>query len=275
MKKVFLERLVKGKASLYYYKGKNTKTFFLEKDSTIFIELPENDSIGYKDILKEFTNDCQNVLNATKLVRYNKKSLSILTNRYNGCVSGPFPFFKFGITVGLDVNKYIPSSNYFLPKYKYLIDIEFKYKVGFMFGVFIDNPIAASNFSFHTELNYLHSNFSCKDPEYSNDISISTSTLNIPVLFRYTYPSVKYRPFINIGGNYNLNFSNDDSEDEVSAESLISNNQIGFSIGVGVQHKHDYRKSTFVEIRYNKIYGIFAEETFNNIRLQLLTGINF
>lgn len=40
-KRVFLEQLVKGDLSLYHYREKGLETFFLEKDSTLFVELPK------------------------------------------------------------------------------------------------------------------------------------------------------------------------------------------------------------------------------------------
>ena len=39
VQKVFLERITAGKTNLYYFQDKNIKTYFLEKDSTVFIEL--------------------------------------------------------------------------------------------------------------------------------------------------------------------------------------------------------------------------------------------
>ena len=101
-KRVFMERLHNGNTTLYYYRGKGIKTFFIQKDSTLFIEIPKQDTAkeDYSNQLSNLTNDCPSVLDASKLVRYNKKSLSKFIARYNKCELKPFPSFKYGLTVG-------------------------------------------------------------------------------------------------------------------------------------------------------------------------------
>lgn len=284
--KVFLERLVKGETNLYYYKGKNIKTFFLEKDSTIFIEISKKNNNGYKSILNEFTNDCNAVSNAIKLVRYNKKSLAKLTERYNNCELKPFPFLRYGVIIGYEIDKLIPNSNV---EIDYLNEFSYKYESGYTIGLFIDNPILVSDFSFHAEINYSKQSFSYNIKEENKDIDllINISSLSIPLILRYTYPSLKFRPYINLGGIFSYHFNNkinslfeaniDDNIIEINkiSNSTIYDHQAGFNLGGGIQYSLDYRRSIFIELRYNKLYGISNSGSFNNDVLQILTGINF
>lgn len=148
-KRVFLERLKKGNTTLYYYRGKGLKTFFIQKDSTLFVEIPEQDTEeDYSTQLLNLTKDCSNVSDACKLVSYNKKSLSKLISRYNQCELKPFPHFKYGFLIGYEFLRLIPSSeqNYNLKYFDY------KYDGGFTIGIFLDNPILVSDISLHVEL---------------------------------------------------------------------------------------------------------------------------
>ncbi len=77
---VFLERLVKGNTALYFYKGKGFSTYFLERDSALFMELPKKDTgaegSDYTRYLIEMTSDCPEIKEAIKLARYRKKQLA-------------------------------------------------------------------------------------------------------------------------------------------------------------------------------------------------------
>jgi hypothetical protein len=127
--RVFLEQLVNDKTTLYYYNGKTIRTFFIEKDSTLFIDLPRNDTqnkISFHDKLFNITSDCRNVSDATKLVLYNKRSLSKLISRYNNCELKPFPFLKYGFVFGYGFTKLSPSSPGDQAYQSYLSGINFK-----------------------------------------------------------------------------------------------------------------------------------------------------
>ena len=149
-KRVFLELLHKGKTTLYYYEGKGIKTFYIEKDNTLFIEVPEQNSSKeqYSEQLLNITDDCPNVSNACKLVNYNKKSISKLIERYNRCELKPFPHLKYGLLIGYEFSKLIPSDK----QNNALGNFEYNYDGGFSIGIFLDKPISASDFSVHAEL---------------------------------------------------------------------------------------------------------------------------
>lgn len=255
----------------------------------MFVELPryEQGKHGgsYNDNLAEFTADCQNVGDAVKLVQYNKKSLSKLISRYNNCELKPFPSFKYGIVVGYGMTKLFPSSK---NEYEYLDRFNYKYEGGMTVGLFIDNPLFVSDFSLHAEVYYSQNGFSYNHRTANQDIDIvvNTSTLNVPLLIRYTLPTLKMRPFVNAGGIYTYHFKNENvlyaadieqdviTINKVSETAFISENRVGFSLGGGLEYKLNYKRAISVELRYNKTYGISDTGFLNSGEFQLITGIN-
>ncbi|MCT4685893.1 outer membrane beta-barrel protein [Vallitalea sp.] len=300
LKRVFLEQLVRGKKSLYYYRGKKIKTFFIQKDSTLFTEITKNgySKKNYSEQLISLTKDCPNVLNACKLTSYNKKTLTKLFQRYNKCEFKPFPHIKFGVLIGYEmvkliltkekvyeVSKLIPSGK----EENELKYFDFRYDGGFLLGIFIDKPISASDFSFHMELLFGKHNYSYNRVE--NDINFDFVTkftsINIPIQLRYVYPSNKIRPYVNTGivgmylvkNKYSLYkelLNNKIIEVEnVETKPMISNMQIGYVIGGGFEYNLNYRKSIFMELRYKSLYNNRDYEFRGTSAFSLQIGINF
>lgn len=286
VQKVFLERLSKGKANLYYFKNKEFKTFFLEKDSTSFLEISKhnNDNITYNQQLMDLFLDCSNVKDAINFVSYNKKSLSKIINRYNNCELKPFPHFRYGLIVGYYIAKLIPVSDNSNEDINYF---DFSYDGGFLSGLFIDSPISVSDFSLHTEFYYSKHGYSYNKFVDNKDLDFvaNISSLKLPVLLRYSYPSIKYRPFINLGGIMTFNIKNENLLYETTVlnniveindtqnTSLIGKYQAGYSVGAGIEYSLNLQKSLFVELRYNKLFD--NVRVLNESIINLLTGINF
>ncbi len=291
IEKVFLERLVHGTSTIYYFRGKKLKTYFLEKDSSsLFIELPKRNyddrSLEFKEILKDFTSDCEILSNIIPLATYNKLSLTRLIEHYNSCESRPFPFINYGLVLGYEISKLSLNSN---TEEEYLKDFNYKYIGNLHFGAFIDFPILMNNLSARLEAYYAQNGFALnyKDINKEVDLIINTTSINIPVLFRNTYPSLKYRPFINVGVVYSYHLTNETELYEaiisnsqvdikrVNTESLISKHQLGYSVGAGIQLVLDYRRSVLLEIRYNNFFGVSGANSLNKNQIQVLTGISF
>jgi hypothetical protein len=287
LQKVFLERLHKGNMTLYYYKGRSIKTFFIQKDSTLFVELPKQNSAKetYSSQLCTITNDCSNVSNACKLVSYNKHSMTKLISKYNECELKPFPHFSYGILIGYEFLKLVPSNNH----NEYLTNFNFKYDGGFTFGVFIDNPILASDFSLHAELNFSKHGYSYNHTLESEDMDliINTSSLRVPLLIRYTLPRNNFRPYIDAGAVFSYYINNEnklyqasisDSMIEISSQiegSIISTSEFGYLFGCGLEFDLDYKKSIFYEIRFCRQFGAFDNILSKNSIINITSGINF
>jgi hypothetical protein len=286
VKKVFLERLYSGKTSLFYYRGTGIHTFFLGKDSSQLLEIPRRNGNGlnYLKQLKDLISDCSNVTDAVRFVSYNKGSLTKLISRYNNCELKPFPHFRYGLAIGYEPVKLKPPTAIINNYIRYF---NFRYDGGFMIGLFLDSPIVVSDFSLHTEVYFSRHGYSYNKMVANKDFDFiaNISSLKLPVLIRYTYPSNKTRPFFNLGGIVNFNIKNESSIYETTKTvSIIEINdtqngpltdvfQAGFSIGSGVEYCLNLRNSLFLEFRYDKLYG--DPNTLSKSILNLITGINF
>ncbi|WP_372947569.1 outer membrane beta-barrel protein [Mariniphaga sp.] len=286
-KMVFLEQLVQGKTNLYFYADEHIQTFFAEKENTGTVQIPKGQKGStdyFRNKLETYTVDCDAVKDAAKLVRYNKHSLSLFVKRYNNCVRKPFPHVKFGFLAGYEFSKFLSPSN---PAIYYLNLLDYSPEGSFMYGIFLDLPLRITDFSLHAELShsthgYLHNEHI---DEKEVDLVINTSSLKMPLLFRYTYPSVKIRPFINFGGIVNYNLKNNTIYLETKIhESVIEydinqnaprpeNWQTGFAFGGGLEYDLNYRKSLSFEVRHNRLSG--DERSLQLSDWQFITGFNF
>lgn len=289
IKKVFLLELVKDETTLYVYHGKGHKIFYIEKDSTLLIELPkynhENKEVDFREKLSAITADCQNISDAIKLVTYNVKPLSKLIKNYNNCSAEPLPFLKYGFILGCGVRNIEITGNS-LSEYKDFVNN--KYRSSVLPGFFIDIPIEMSNFSFHTEMYLSKYRYSISSASTSNvlDFVANTTSLHLPVLLRYTIPQMSLRPFVNGGLNVIYNMQNSTvlyntlitpdyiQLQSVDKKSYISKFQPGFSLGAGIEYKLNYKHSVFIEFRYNKQLSYSNKKAFNSTQLELLTGLN-
>lgn len=297
-KRVFLERLHDGETTLYYYRGKDIKTFFIEKDSALLVELPRWDAAKkhYSEHLLNLTNDCPEVSDACKLASYKKSSLSKLIARYNTCELKPFPHFRYGLLFGFEFSKLVPSekksrvSDYITHPYDTdLEQFEYNYNKGFSIGVFIDHPILASDFSVHTELLFSKHEYSYNHTSKSVDLDliINLSTLSVPFLVRYTLPKNNFRPYFNAGPVYSYNMKNESYfyksstlnniiEIKNSIEgTIIPTNEIGYAIGCGLEFDIDYKRSLFLDMRYSKQFGISGKLSGRNSIINVSLGVNF
>ncbi len=288
-KQVFLERLAHGKLTLFYYRGNKETNYYLQKDSSelIFLKKTSGKNKNYfRKQLNTNTRDCRNVNDASKLVAFNKQSLTKFASFYNDCSNRRFPYFKYGLIGGLGLNKLSPLKETNL---NYLNLFNYNYEQNLTFGVFLDHPIFVSDFSIRLEAFYAKNGFSYNyyDQGKDVDIVINTSSISLPVLLRYTYPSAKYQPFINIGAAYTFHFNNESSIyealitndqimiNEVTAHNLIQDQQLALTIGTGLQMKIDYRKSVFIEGRFINGFGLSEPNQLNMNQIQILTGISF
>ncbi|HPT10989.1 MAG TPA: outer membrane beta-barrel protein [Bacteroidales bacterium] len=286
IKAVFLERLVKGKTALYYYKGPGIKEFFLEKEDGTLESLPVNDKNSFHSALSDALSDCPVIAEYSRKATYSKRSLSELITGYNRCAPFALHTFKYGVMLGYQAAKLVPSSNY---ADKSLDFINYKYEGSFAFGAFMDRPIMHSDFSLHLELYYSYNKYTYS-AQYESayvDLRAITSGISLPVMLRYTLQRDKTMPFINAGACYAFNTERTGDINTavknggtiqvngVAKADLISKNQMGFSIGSGMEYKLTYKRSLFFELRYNKLLNCDEKGARNISQFMLLTEINF
>ncbi|MCX6272743.1 MAG: outer membrane beta-barrel protein [Bacteroidetes bacterium] len=287
--RVFLERLVTGNLTLYFYKEKGNRMFYLEKDNTSLIELPKHTPDNKKPVfrieLNKIVADCQNVTDAVKLVSYTRGSMKKLVNTYNGCKWKPFPFFKYGILLGYGFTRLEPSTE---PVNTYLSEFNYKEEGSFLFGFFLDVPIRRSSLSLHTDLTFTRNSYSYTAVTQNKTIDFvaNTSSLTLPLLLRYSSPFRRVRPFVNLGGIGVYLTGNENKIYEATYEAnniycgldekpLIPKTQAGYSAGGGFEVKLNYRNNIFLEVRYNKLYSLTFNNDLHVSEIQCITSINF
>lgn len=283
----FLEQLTKGELSLFYFADKNHQTYFIEKDSTSFFELPKgekNDNSYFQKQLQIIGSDFPEIYNNAKLVHYNRRALSKFINEYNNRLYEPFPYFKIGFVGLTEMSKYVIPAN---ASYGNIDHITYNYDNAFGGGVFTDIPIDVSHLSYHMELlfsKHTHS-FSTETINGIIDFVSNISSVKVPILLRYTYPTKKISPFFNAGAiiayNTNKNVKLYETKyaenvidiEDITHESLIADSQSGVSSGLGIEYRLHYKHSLFLEVRINEFFG--NNKGLNSRDIQILTGFNF
>jgi hypothetical protein len=285
--RVFLEQLVKGNITLFYYRGKGVKTYFVEKDSSLFMELTKftkhNPDSSFNATLSSITNDCSNVAKAIKHVKYNKRSLTKFFTRYNDCELRPSPFFRYGFNFIVGHTRLTQTR---INSYDYLGPVVFTKDNSLSIGLFGEIQIMNSNLSIRPEIYLQKNGFSgrVRIDNTIHDYVINTHSIVIPLMLRYTYPSMRFSYFGNIGFVYCNNFHNSNldylstiSEDIIDIErsdlNIIRRHQLGNSLGMGVQYKLGSKKQIFTEMRYTHFYK--ATNTFGSNNFQILVGLSF
>lgn len=303
--KLFLNVLVKGKASIYYYRDSFLADhYYLQKD-TLFVELRNNKSLItdpktetkferydniYVGVLKYAFSDCQSISVPQLLnVKLDHSYLIRIANKYNECLTPNIASTtfnnreeKFKITIGpvlaltqtaLDFTGDNPLGR-----------AEFQNKSSIGGGVFLNLTLPALNekLSLQTELLYIPANFtspSTKYGMYDYDLLFDLAYIKLPVQLRYTYPKGFIRPFINAGlmvgyavkdtnrqiVRHESNFR-EPTKSAALADNYFSHAARGFTAGTGISCPiRD--KALAMELRYEQQSGITK-------LLEINSGIN-
>ncbi len=284
--RVFLERIGHGKLDVWCFAGYDGDRFFLERPSerqpaageyglpsgqqpeSSLIELPEEDDREgpFRALLTTYTADCGQVAEALKAVRFNRKSLAAFMTRYNTCSSRPMPIARFGVTTAGSLTR--PGNG--RPEMEGLARAGFNHDPALVAGLFADFPVFADGFTFHPEILYSENSWSAhsENQETTFDFLISTASLQLPLLVRYTLPARRWRPFMNIGGTLTRHLRNDNTIYRTTVnngvatiamttdEALSARDMAGYAVGGGLQVALDHRRSFFLEIRHNGSYPL-------------------
>lgn len=288
IERVFLERLYFGKTSVFYHKTRGERVFFIEKDSNHLIEISKRDKngISYKSQLTTIMDDCKIISKPMKYVSYKKKQMAKIVSIYDDCELKNFPHFRIGLSLGYGLNKFFPTKNI---ENEAISSFDFRYIGGGSIRLFIDKPLFLSDFSLHAELYYSGQAFSDnrKIGNSDLDIVVNREALQLPLLLRYTLPTKTIRPFVNIGFTYAHNlryesnmYSATQSQGQIEIRKLldysfIAKDQIGISIGSGIEYKLNFKKSLFFDVRYNHLYGLPDVKSMDNAKYFRNSEINF
>lgn len=270
-KQVFLERLERGKINLYFYTEESLTTYFVEFDSTQFVELNKKE---FRRQLSEYTSDYEWQEGQNKLVNYRRKSLSKFINLYNNSSNNPLAYSRFGIIAGYNYTSLtIPSG---------IFGVSDASASSLSLGVFGDLPIDMSNFSLNIGATFSKIGLSIRGTSSADELVINLTSLNMPILARYTFPGTGLRPFVNAGGivafhlenESNLHLSgNSNANNGPHHNPIISDSLGGFVYGLGIQSNLNYRKIISFELRFTDLYGKAKDPA--KTHFEILTSVSF
>lgn len=292
---VFIEVLVRGAVSLYYYNG----GFFIQKGESPLYELTilkkeilkDGQKVNiiikkYLEILSMVLSDCEKAKSIIPNTMLGQTSLTKLVEVYNSCVNSPSitilsskPKIKIsmGLSVGL-INSNLDIFSRIRSDQVSFVDAPYEQSNSFQSGISLNFifPRFSEKLSFLGEVVYFKSQFySFKRLDYSYAIdngyvTIGMDQLSIPVGLRYTFSVNKISPYLNLGffNTVNLkttNLLNRETELLYGDYSTIIeegpalkeiNNQYGFWAGAGVMLPITKRISVFVDLRSDFSYGL-------------------
>jgi len=278
-KKVFLERIAVGKITLFRYRDTRNTIYYVTRDSSDLYQLQKD-----LRVMKELSLDCEFMMDAIRLASYSGKSLQKLVSHYNVCKNKPFPYSKFGLLAGWR-NAIVSQGS---KENSDLKDVSFPSSSSPVIGIFGDIPIVMSEFSLHPELFYSWNDFvsNTHTAQADIDVLISIRTLQMPILVRYTAPAINWRLFFDVGPNFAYHIENSSDIyigkmegnmvliERPSQEKLLADFMFGYSAGVGLQKKLNYRKTLSAEFKFTKSMGA-DDDTFSLNALNLVIGFTF
>lgn len=290
-RRVFLERIVDGPPTLYYYRFPGGSTYFLDRKDATLTEIPfrNEQGIHFRKQLAGITSDCKNVQDAAKVVAYKSNSMSTFFERYQDCELRPFPFNKIGLIAGVGASRLSTTE----AQEDLLISLfDFKYEKSFVFGLFMNTPVAQSDFSTYAELMFFRTSYSYEAEDIVGDgVVYQTIEFNntktmflLPLMARYTYPSNRIRPFVNAGLQASFVLQNSNSNiDRRSAQNdplhsipvTIPGPGLGYAWGVGVEVKLDYRRHLFIEFRNGQLFNLGEIDNLREQTSGIYFGINY
>lgn len=315
LNKVFLEVLVKGKATLYKHRG----SFYIEKADTIFHELENKiktvekygqeyvkKSKRYVGVLNYMLSDCPTINKRIKGILLKEKSLTQLVEAYNSCSNESSITYKSnkkwidiapGVTFGLNSSTIELLSG--IPEIKNNLAGTYNSEVNIMPGLFFDFTFQKINerFSLHTGAFILKSTYETLiiyetgPNSYRNDITLELKQIKIPVGIRYNFPDRNITPFINAGLSTTIPVETNslwiqEREGDGTIETTesiafkINEPRIGYWAGLGIKKKLLKNLTGFSEIRYEFTEGpAFSNEgisfRYRIPNFQFLIGFNF
>ena len=287
----FLQILIKGKKSLYYYKNSDGRENFYIKQDTGF------DLLIYKRYLKQqdgkrvitenrkylgqltvYLNDCGTINSKLENTSYKQKSLIELFQYYYKCSPSDISFQKeiekIHTDIGVLAGVSLTSLEFRSDAFAYLVEAGYNPSINFSSGIFFDLilPRSQGKWSINNEILFstykVMGSYEEYENENENNYSVTTteigcSYLKINNLVRFKYPIGHLFLFLNGGisngfsiseTNYKKKESKFYTTDRVVEELAINDTrkyEQGFILGTGLK----FDKFS-LEIRYEKGNGM-------------------
>lgn len=302
--RVFIENIEHGTVNLYYYVDSERRAFFLEKGTGGLVEIPF-DTDARRDTLTKYIGDYPWMKDPLRQSRYSRSSISRLISLYNRGRNKPLSYFKWGLTTGLNhttLGVPIPGRGDRLTglprnsRFPVLASADFSPANSIFFGLFAEDPIKNSSFSYHygvglskSTMNSRHSRIvtDINSFSYRSDISaeVELIAVDFPFMIRYTLPERRLRPFINMGMNISYHIRNHYQIEEfrpdtgntivtnqITGPQLVSIDMFGYIIGGGIQYQLKSRHNLSFEVRRNDYFE--EKDRLNKRQIMFLVGIS-
>lgn len=307
---VFLQSLISGAKSLYYYKSKEIENFYTQQDRTFnllgykkYSKLEEGNRVikENKQYIKQlalYLNDCPSIQTKFQDTKYNKKSLVGLFMLYYECTDSAIEFqkqtekalFKAGILAGASLT----ALNFKSDAYPELAHTDYKSSINFSGGLFLDIilPRSQRKWSVYNELlfnsysvNGIYNYFYHENSYAITYTEFGYSYLKINNMIRFKYPIQNSFIYINAGisngfalseTNYkrnNITFYNFERIIESKALNGTRKYEQAFIMGLGTS-----LKKYSLEARYEIGNGMSYPDSLLNSkvrRLYILFGYTF
>ena len=306
---VFLQTMIKGIISLYYYKDSYGKDNFYIKQNEGFdllvykkyMKIHEGASVvlenkKYTGQLTVYLQDCKEILSKVYSTDYRKNSLEKLFLSFYKCTNPEIDFQKktekIKLEIGVLAGISISSLKFIGDDFPQLVNGNYSKSKNFTAGLFFDLllPRAQRKWSINNEL--IFTSYSMEDhynyyrgwaSQAYYDTKLEYSYLKMNNMIRYKHPLGNFFIFVNVGMSSGYAISETNYQKNViigSTEKIKEGKCIpettrfeqGYLLGLGVK----YKKFSF-EMRFEKGTGISAYYLINVIskRNYFLLGYRF
>ena len=261
-KNVFLEEVIniQESATIYLYcSGNNEDIFFFSRGKENRLEMINAPDEVWSLLLS--LNNCSDVDGIKSFPKkINKNTINVFYNAYKDCNPNLFPRFQFGAVANIGLGKLATNE---IPSYSYGFD--FAFSVGLFAQLPFDECAALRVEALYS---YLENNGALGKGQlgqYEN-VEYKRYSIQVPLLVRYTFNfmNVKNTPYMEVGpcfdfafggGKYNDGILQRPPRETVLDEQSIIDFMYGFSMGAGIEHKINNKKSLHIGLRYNWLKG--------------------
>lgn len=284
---VFLEILVRGKATLYKYDA----SFFIEKENSKLLKLSKKSKKNkktkrYRGQLSFLLSDCKNIKEKLLKFSLNERNITQLIVEYNTCVGAESIAYKekipwFKMTTRVSTGYLISKLNINTegdPILQHLAS-KFEPESSIIGGVTFDfsRPRVSNRISFNLGLFYVKNKYTTSNTVLhesffeENYITVDLEELKIPLGFTYTIPKKNIAPYVSTGITvnfpvssninwlkYNIYNNNDVTTNDKNGLAF-DKIQYGFWGAIGINKKIMKTIELFLECRtsitFAKVYG--------------------
>ena len=308
----FLQTMINGVKSLYYYKNKSGREYFYIKEASEFKLLVQKKYLKMEKLkgkrvvfenkkyigqLSIYFKDCALIQSKLKHTEYTKKSLEKLFNYYYDsnhlAVKFKHKTEKISVEIGVLLGASLSSLKFGGNGVPYLIKTDFNKSfdpsAAFFFDLIL--PRNQGRLSICNELMLSSYNVEGEYNDFRNDVDYTIYSTELGVtsfminnMLRYKHPIGKTFIYVNTGisNSFSISetnklvkksvFSTFESIDKGLALSETRKHSLGFLIGLGTKYK-----AYSFEVRYEKAHGMsdYVNLSSTPKRIQFLLGYRF